>query len=102
MKHCIAILILAALSGLAFSDTLTGKISRIYPQGERVYFLIDGDSCKTIRYWYFTLGDDVSKAWLSLMIAAANTNAEIAVAFAGPCDPILNEEISYIYQNFSN
>lgn len=64
--------------------------------------MLFGYSCKTNRYWYFTLGDDVSKAWLSLMIAAANTNTEIAVAFAGPCDSSLNEEISYIYQNFSS
>lgn len=91
--------LLFSLSGHA-NQTISGEISRIYPANNTVFFSLKNDPCNpNNKYYFFPLERETSKAWYSLILAAANTSKPIAVSIHEfPTDS--HEPVRYIYQNF--
>lgn len=106
-KKLIVVVLFSVATQTTFSDTVTGKISRLYPSSgtggdpDLVYFSISGNSCKSNTYWYFKLQGEASKAWFSMLVAATATKSSVNVSFNGACNPAADQEIKYIFQDFS-
>lgn len=101
IKTILVMLVFLTASNFVSADIITGKVKRIYPQGDLIYFRIVGDACKTNKYWYFTLQSEVSKAWFSMLLAAATTQSEVLISYSGSCDASINQQIDYVVQDFN-
>lgn len=100
-RACIAL----CLFGVALTAHAgeTGRVKRIYPNGDgNVYFWLDV-GCKTKwgdGYWYFPLNSDAAKAWYALLLSAAQSKAVVAIDFSGGCVAGQNQQIWYAYQDY--
>jgi len=82
------------------TTSATGEVSRIYPQSNKIYFQLKNDPCNSNnKYYYFALDSESSKAWYSLILAAANTSKPIVVSLT-ECPSTVDVPVRYIYQNF--
>lgn len=107
LKKLLVSVVITITAQSAWSGTVSGNVSRLYPSSggsgnpDLVYFKISGDACKADSgYWYFALQSEASKAWFSMLLAAATTRSDVIVAFNGACNQGVSQEVTYIYQNF--
>jgi hypothetical protein len=102
-----ALLILMAFIVInANANTTTGKVKRIYPTGDRIYFRIHGDTCATSsQYYYFDMdetserGRYAARNWYTMLLASAQTGKPISVK-VNSCPAEGPIYVSYIYQDF--
>lgn len=103
MKKLLVVALLMFSANTFAITNVSGKVARIYPQGDRVHFNLKGDQCGLgidQHYYYFTLDTDVKKAWYSLILAAANTDKPILVSLPDCPAPGSQVEVRYLYQDF--
>lgn len=106
MKKLLA-LFLICISVNTFAITnVSGKVARIYPAENKVYFNLIGDQCGQgidNHYYYFVLDSEIKKAWFSIILAAANTGKPILVSLPNCPSPATGAqvEIRYLYQDFN-
>ena len=99
----ILIVLMAFVSTNLYAGTETGTVSILYPSGgSKLYFRLEGTTCKTSRYWFYHMNSESSKVWSSMLLAAATTRSQVSIVFDGECDPNIHQEISYLYQSFSS
>lgn len=101
MKRIYLFVAALLLASNAFANiTVHGEVARIYPSGNAINFKLKNDQCgNTGQYYYFNLSSDTEKAWYAMMLAAANTKAQISVSIPA-CPTTAKELVRYIYQDF--
>lgn len=93
---------LLVASQLAQAEDLGGKVTRIYPNAMGINFRLEG-TCKASSnsaYFYFPLSSDLSKAWYAMLLSAASSGQPVRISLPQPCDPAVNQQVSYVYQNY--
>ncbi|TQV86560.1 hypothetical protein [Aliikangiella coralliicola] len=103
MKKAFIFLALLIISMPSFGEGGVGEVARIYPHNGKVYFRLKNDSCQSQgnshRYYYFNLGDETSRAWYSMLLAASSTKTKVSVVVSD-CTQSSDILISYIYQDY--
>lgn len=103
LKHCTLVAALAlSVAAPAHADTITARVTRIYPISTGVVNVSVASGCKvgTSHYFQFTLNSEAAKAWYALLLTAATNKTSVSIAFPGACDPNASQTIQYVYQNF--
>lgn len=102
-KIIFTVMIYALTIPITYAGGQSGAVSRIYPHGDTIYFRVKGDECKTSannKYWYFKLTHTAGNAWMAMLLAAATSGKPISFAYSGSCNDGIDEQITYIYQDF--
>ena len=107
MKKLLLLFLMLACTLSVYGASINkGKISKIYLNGG-VYFQLENDPCNDANHhYYFNTTDNDSitvketkKAWLSLILMAAQTRREITVRTTN-CAADQNEPVGYMIQTF--
>ena len=103
MRNRILMLVLfLTLSNSVMAVGVTGKVARLYPQGDIVYFRLKNDTCNTGNDYYtfnMTTQAPAAKNWYALLLAAGVSQQEVRVAVAD-CTAGQDKQVIYIYQDY--
>jgi len=82
----------------------SGVVSRIFPNGNNVYFRLKNDTCinsATNDYYYIDMVNQKPAAsnWFAMLLAASATGKPVRVSVEA-CGVAGNTAIRYIYQDF--
>jgi hypothetical protein len=92
--------LMAAVASAQSTQHLSGRVTRVYPLSNGdIYFRLSG-TCKTNSYFYFSTASSGGKAWYALLLSAATTKQPVRIAMGSNCDPVMDQPIHYIYQDF--
>lgn len=105
-KYVLAMMLGMCVAAPSFAQFSTGKVKRIYPVNDTVYFRLQGDSCITGgQYYYFKMnetdasGKYAAKNWYSMLLASAMAGKPVSVK-VNSCPTDGHAKISYIYQDY--